>query len=79
MNAEDFLRRDDISDDTKIDLTLIQWEEMHKWMEQYAKEYHESELKKLHVDDSIKLVCECCNVNMDSDEDHFCRDCWNEK
>jgi len=61
MDAQDFLRQESISDETKINLTLIQWDELYNWMRLYAEYYHEAELKKLRVADVIKnevAVCE---------------------
>jgi len=79
MDAQDFLRQESISDETKINLTLIQWDELYNWMRLYAEYYHETELKKLRVAD----VMSSCNhknktnyCNTDGSYSHkTCDDC----
>lgn len=48
-------------------------------MLQYAKEYHESELKKLRVGDVSVSVCDCGNFSVEAYSPCCSLSCWYEK
>ena len=81
MNADNYLKSNE-SRNFDISFTDKEWRYIKSWMDDYAKHYHESELKKLRVGDvsrrSEQLVCDMCGSSKleecGSDE-YSCEDC----
>jgi hypothetical protein len=49
------------------------------YVKKYAKEYHESELKKLRVTDVSVSVCDCGNYSVEAYAPCCSLSCWHEK